>query len=235
MDGHGRLDLMLALQTLLMATRHRTPVFVSSGVSGASTSAVTINTTGATLLVAIISSEAATPTMSDSVGGNTNAWNYLTLQTSTNNKTLIAYAYAGTGGGALYTGASHVITPAGTVPSCVVYAFSNTGTTSAVLNASNGAQQQAGTTVLNYTVQAGSITPTTGSIVVIGIGNNGTFFGNDLDTLPSGFTGELKQSSGATNEIVGGCYKLNDAGSAENPSWTVTLNGFSGVVIAAFK
>src|SRR5208282_5931672 len=51
---------------------------VASGVSVNGTPAVTITTTGATLLVAVLSGQGALATISDSVGGNSNAWNYIT-------------------------------------------------------------------------------------------------------------------------------------------------------------
>ena len=213
-----------------------TPALVAAGVVVSPGHTVTLNTTGATLLVAILTGGGAVPTVSDSVGGHTNAWTYLATQTSSGNYTRLAYAYAATGGGALNTGGSHVITvtnTADTTSACVVFAFGNTSTTSSVLNASNGAQQQAGTPVTIYTLQAGSITPAAGSVVVMGFGSNDTIYADS--TIPTGFTGELKQTNGSSLEIVGGCYKLNDAGSAENPSWTVETNNYTGVVIAAFK
>src|ERR1039458_6621051 len=211
------------------------PAFISSGVSaGSGSTAVTITTTGATLLVAILSA-VVDGTISDSVGGQTNAWHYLTSAVQTDgNHVRIAYAYAATGGGALNSGSSHVLTMGGTDCVGVVYAFSGTATTSAVLDQSNQTSNATSNQGQVYNVQAGSITPTVGALVIMGAGNNGTLFGSSTDTLPTGFTGERKQTSGANYEIVAGCYKLNDTGSAENPTWVVNLNAYTGAVIASF-
>lgn len=213
------------------------PVLVASGVSAAGTGPVTLNTTGATLLIAVISGGTSAG-MGDSVGGNTNAWNLLTttLQNSGsgNNNTRIAYAYAKTGGGALQTGASHVFTPTGTVPSCTVYAFSGTPTDATVFDSNNQTSNLAGTVSQIYSLQPGTVTPNIGDIVIVGWGNNGSGTATN-DTPPSGFIGELKQYSGATLETIGSCYQLNLPGIAINPTWSVQTNNFAGCVIACFK
>ena len=215
------------------------PAFVASGVTPASGSnAVTLNTTGATLLVAVLSGNTGTaPTISDSVGGQSNAWNYLTTASQTDNcKTRIAYAYAKTGGGALQVGASHVFTPAGSSSpadtAAVVYAFSGTATDASVLDQSNATSNATDNTQGVKAVQAGSITPTEGALVIFGLGNNGTLF--TISTPPSGFTGVLTQTSGANFEIIGACYQLNVPNSAINPTWSVELNDYTGAMIASF-
>jgi hypothetical protein len=216
---------------------------VASGCSPTASSAVTLNTSAsglsgvaATLLVAIISNNSnSTPgTISDSVGGNTNAWNYLAAQGSTTgNCTRIAYAYATTGGGALATGTSHVFTVAGAACSVAVFAFSGTLTTSAVYDSSN----------VNYNAASpfttGSITPTWGGVIVAGWGCNA----NGLTTAgtPTSFTGIITTPAtggSATNETVIGVYLLGASGSAYNPSFTATFpSGHKDgcAVIASFK
>ena len=216
-------------------TGPRTPALVSSGVSGstAGTAPVTINTTGATLLTAVLSSVVTTQSISDAVGGQSNAWNFLPQQNTTNgNWTQIVYAFAKTGGGPLQTGTSHVFTPSGTDAVIAVFAFSGTLTTSAVFDSANGA------TNLVSPFQPGSITPTAGDLVVSGIGSqNSSITGLSVN---SGFTGLLAQTNGASVEPVAAAYLLNAANSPLNPTWTDSraISGSTSgdsCVIACFK
>lgn len=203
--------------------------FVTSGVSTSTVAAVTLNTTGATLIVAVLTAT-STPTISDSVGGQSNAWNYLTSATGAGNVTRIAYAYANTGGGALQTGASHVFTPAGGAACLAVYVFSGTLTTAAVFDSANQSSGNASGSPTSF--QPGTITPTSGDLVICGFGNNGTV---NTCTINSSFTGLLRQTNGANFEIIGGAYLLNAANSALNPTWSGNANATSACVIACFQ
>lgn len=204
-----------------------TPAFVSSGISGASTPAVTLNTTGATLLVVITSvGGSVSGTVTDS---QNNLWNYVaTTGVSNTNVTRIAYAFSNSVGGALNTNASHVITPHTTTPACAVYAFSGTLFSSGVLDVSNFA-----TGVASSALQAGSITPSTGDLLVFGFGSNGASM--SAVSVNDSFIGLQNTTSGASLELVAGAYLLNATNSAINPQFTATTGNNNNVVIAAFK
>ena len=184
------------------------PLLVASTTTNGTSGA--INTTGATLFVVVMGSYGGAVTMSDS---QSNSWHYLTSYAlGSNNTTQIAYCYGPT------TNAAHTFTiNGGHFGSCVVYAFSGTLATSAVFDSQNG---------INSTgVQAGSITPTAGDIVVAGNSNNGTLAGS---TINQGFSVPLVYSGG---ENSAGSYLLNAANSPVNPTWS--NNGVA--VIACFK
>lgn len=205
------------------------PGLVASGVSTASIAPVTLNTTGATLLVTIVSAGSA-PNIADLVGGNTNAWNLLTPATGSSNSTVIAYAYSKTGGVRYKQDrATHLRRPGRLLPAAV-YAFSGTLTSASVFDSSN--QSSNNGTGTPTTFQPGSVTPTLFDLVVCGFGNNGT---TNTGTINDSFTGVLLQTSGASFEIVGGAYLLNAANSPLNPTWTSNTTATTACVIACFK
>ena len=188
------------------------PTFVSSAVSNNAATA-TLDSTGATLLVAVLTAYSGAPTIIDS---NNNTWTYLnTCHGSGSNYTRIAYSYSSSGGG-LVTGSGHVFTAGGSFSSIAVYTFANTSTTSSVFNAQNNTAGQASGG------QPGSITPTAGSLVVCGFGTNGsTITGAAIN---DSFTGVLTQLAGG-RELLAGAYLLNATNSPLNPVWTATLSG----------
>jgi len=204
---------------------------VASGVTpNTSTETVTLSTGGATLLVAVLSSNGI-PTMSDSVGGNSNTWNYLTQVGGSR----MAYAFAATGGGALNTGASHVFTPApaANFASCAVFAFSGTLTTASVFDVANQTAN-----IPNGgpggTYQPGSITPSqSGDILVTGFGTSGAL---SAVSVNDSFTG-IQQLDPSNNwATLAAAYLLNASASAINPTWTATINASApNCMIASFK
>src|ERR1035437_6729467 len=192
-----------------------------------------VDTTGATLLVAVIATyQSNVPTITDS---KSNTWNYLTYYSSTvsypRNTTVIAYAYSHSGG-ALAVGAGHTFSVSGTGngrTAAVIYAFSNTLNTAAVYDSSNGVN----TTSASTTLLTGSITPTGGDLVVTGIGDgnsesfaSGTSINNSFTGLSSVYDGNATSAAGA--------YLLNAAGSPLNPTWT-TNSDIKSAAIACFK
>jgi len=200
------------------ATQH-----VNSGVSAA------VNTTGATLLVAVITwIEGGLGNIADSQG---NTWNYLTTYTSggSNNATRIAYAYS-YAGGPLATSATHTFTVSGSSGAqyfcTVVQAFSGTLTTAAVYETSTGANSG-----LTSPFQIGSITPTTGDIIVSGFGTNSD--SGTTASINAGFSTPVLSTNG-TDENCASSYLLGSSG-AVNPTWTTNASSQNTGVVAAFK
>ena len=194
-----------------------------------------VNTTGATLLVAVISGFSAAATIVDSQG---NDWNYLTtyLGFNTRPETRIAYSYS-KGGGALSTSAAHTFTVSATgtnYPTGVIYAFSNTLTTAAVYDTSSGTSGSS-----TQPIVPGSITPTAGDIVVTGMGvYSGSSPSYASATVSQGFSSpDTALNTVATTTGSSGAYILNASGSAYNPSWSANSSAVSGntAVIACFK
>jgi len=184
-----------------------TIAFVTKGIAN---TAVTLNTTGATLLVALLEGYTVVPTISDN---KSNVWNYLTTYTSGNTKVVIAYAYGVT------VGSGHIFTvPANVV--AFVYAFSGTDITSAVFDSQNGTS-----TPQTSPFQVGSITPSTGDVVISGfaIKTSGT-----TASIDSGFsTADVVSGLGAA------AYLLGAANSPLNPTWTTNVIGANCVPATA--
>lgn len=205
---------------LLQPPSTQSPALVSSGVYQTS---LTLNTTGATLLVAVLVSDtAAGATMSDSLS---NTWNYIAGSTSTGaGITRIAYAYASSAN-PLATGASDVftITEGGGSQYTVaaIYAFSGTKTTSAVYGGNNvTAAPQSPTNPY----QGGALTPTAGNLVVFGTGGDSAAItaasasvspATDALSAVSHNNSSSKDSVAATDVLVA-------TGSALNITWTLT-------------
>ena len=188
----------------------------------------TLNTLGATLLVAVLwdFSTATLPTISDSAG---NTWNYLTAYgtlTGTNSRTRIAYTYAKSGS-ALATSSADVFTitaASSTSASGVVYAFSGTLTSSAIYNAIQNGNSNYNST----STQPGSITPNIGALIITGITTQSASL--TPASINDGFSTPVTNS----NETAVAAYLLNASGSALNPTWTFG-GGPASAAIAAFN
>jgi len=207
---------------------------IAKGSTG-SASTVTLNTVGATLLVAVMQAYAAAPSISDSAS---NTWNYLSSYIGNgSNRTfcLIAYAYSNAGG-ALVTSATDLFTvtaAGGSGPSAVVYAFSNTLTTSAVYDSSNGVNNNGAT----LPISMGSLTPTAGDVVVVGLAVGGSGPGSTAPTISGAVF-----SSPDTANIPGdgvyafGAYLLNASGATLNSTWNYTNTQiYNATASACFK
>ena len=190
--------------------------FVASAVNTYPSHIATMDTTGATLLVGIVSSYGAgTSTLiTDSLG---NTWVPLTeLVAGSTNRTRMSYCYSPT------VGVGHTFTTTGTFPGIAVFAFS--GITGGTVDSNQ-------TGGLNSPAQPGSITPSAGAIVLSGFGSNGTIASVSVD---SGFTGLIEQASPSL-ETLAGAYLLNAANSPLNPIWTATASDTMQCVIASFS
>ena len=218
-----RILLTLLISAVLPAAASAQIALVAYGNSpgsgpGQATNA--INTTGATLLVAVCGSN-ATGSVSDSAG---NTWNALP-SASNSGYTTIYYAYSHSGG-ALATSTSHTFTCGLSDGSGGFMAFSGTLTTSAVLDVHS----------TNTTYTPGSITPTqAGDLVVLGASSNYDYAAG-CGTV-SGYTNKLNvtdDGSGDNNDMCG-WYQIQTTATATNPTAVVTSDTSGTSVLAAFK
>lgn len=198
---------------------------VSADGTGATVTTPGVDTTGATLLVAVVSDWPSTgPSgISDSKG---NTWRTLTSRVTTvRNRILYAWDHGGT---ALSVGSGHTIsTTSGNFQTIDFLAFSGTQTSSDPLG------QQNGTTANAASVSAGSITPATnGEVIIAGVGEDGS---NTL-SINSGFT--------ITNQdpFVGGAhfggaaaYLVQATAAAINPAWSAAGSFNAALNIVSFK
>jgi hypothetical protein len=182
--------------------------------------AATLNTTGATLLVAFLDSYDAGAGAPNITDGKSNTWQYLTTYgIDSTHKVCIAYAYNPS------VGTGHTFQSNNTYSFGVVYAFSGTLTTSGVYDSGGGASGP-----LTSPFQPGSITPTAGDLVICGFGNDGESM--SAATINSGFAAPILVTATAPQGAAS--YLLNAANSALNPTWT-TNSTVNMCAIACFK
>jgi hypothetical protein len=175
-----------------------------------------IDTTGATLLVAVQSAGIlAGPTDS-----KFNTWTRLTTQTIASGSVNIYYAFNPT------VGSGHTFTNnSSTGQTMFVSAWSNTLTTSGVLEAQSGSSQP--TPVAS--IQPGSITPSqTGDLFITGISANQ----NVTETISSPFT--IQDTQYGYSNYAATAYSVAGA-SAQNPIWTPSSATEAATAMAAFK
>lgn len=184
--------------------------------AGGDITTTSIDTTGATLLVAAVS--ATTPSVSDSKG---NTWATAIAGTGVPTTTMF-YVKNPT------VGTGHTFTGSGTVPAICVFAYSGTDTTADV------DQSSAGANTSQATAQPGSVTPTVNNEVIV------TAFG-DFSNIPnysvdSGFTIQEHQNytAGAAFGIAMADL-IQTTATAENPTWTPGSTGTCTAIIATFK
>lgn len=195
----------------------------ASGTNTFSTSA--INTTGASLLVCLVSHYDATgaPTLSDS---NTNTWTHLTEPITGIARASFYYAKNPTVG----SGHTFTLTGTGIYSTLVGAAFSGADTTAPFdqeNNTGGGALTSGGT------AKAGSITPTVDNeLVVAGIGDDST-----ATMSLSGYTVSDQQPYSAGVNFGGAFgYAIQTTATATDPPWTFTGGTVNGsCVIASFK
>lgn len=196
-----------------------TIALVTSGAAYNGVNPVTLNTTGATLLVAVLSTYDPGPaTIAD---GKSNSWHYLTQKDAAGGHIRIAYAYS------VSVGSGHTFTVTGTSPYewAMVYAFSGTITGSTVYDVSNG--EQAGTSPITMA----SITPAAGDVVITGLVYAGTLATASID---SGFTTANVLNTG---QVYNGAtsYLLGASGATLAPIFTLSGSAPQAGVIASFK
>lgn len=189
---------------------------------GNSVTTGSITTTGATLLVAVLTDYDAfsAGAISDSKG---NTWT--TLTTSNNvSRCRIAYVANPTVG----TGHTFTSTQSGEFqPALCVAAFSGVVTTSPF-------DQQNGTTFSGATTSSpGSVTPSAANeLLIAGIG----FDSSNTVSIGSGFT-ITNQVNSVPDAHIGAAlaYKIQTSATAENPAWSWSSSSNGAVRIATFK
>ncbi len=189
-----------------------------SGTNSSGTTSSAIDTTGANLLVMVVTYlTGGTLTVSDSKG---NTWTGLTgVAASINETTRIYYSINPT------VGSGHTFTASGssTFPGIAVAAFANADTSSP-FDVQNGAQGK----------QAGSVTPSTnGQVLIAGLGQDNT---NVPSAIDGGFTiQESLAGSGGNYFGTNLAYKFQSVAAASNPLWTSGQTNNDVAVIATFK
>ncbi|MFZ0963214.1 MAG: hypothetical protein WAO35_20325 [Terriglobia bacterium] len=196
------------------------------------TTTAAINTTGATLLVAVLESEGSNPTVSDS---QSNTWNYLSYYTpgAGYGDLVIAYSYSKSGG-ALSTSGSHTFTVASSYPSIAVTAWSGTLTTSAVYDSTTGNGAYNSSTESLATGSTGTLSGS-GELVISGWGSNNSS-GYSVSSLAVTNVSLLDAPATSSNENIADAYIVEASTSAVNATWSWTAgNTDFEVAIAVFK
>ncbi len=183
----------------------------------------TITTTGANLLVAVLSGYNSfnTPTVTDS---KSNTWTPLTLQNSVGNHSLvIAYSVPTSVG----TTHSFNLVGATTYGSLCVISVSGSHTTPFD-------QENGHIATISSTVQAGSVTPTQDNeLIIAGVSGDGDSNASSIDgsyNLVENQTTTANCQSGAL------AYLIQTSAAATNPTWTLTGSANIPIaVIATFK
>lgn len=210
------------------------PVFIASieaisgtnSITGQTGGASTIDTTGATLLVACVRANGSTPTITDSAG---NTWVYGTEFINDGSICHMRVAYVVNP----VTSATHSFTPSAAEGSADIFAFS--GGSGWVLDTEAGG----GATGTSTTP---SITPAgINEVIVVSIGSNA---GETSGTVNNGFTGgqgvgagdALPQKLSGSPEVGMGAYLIYTSASAINAEFTASPNNSDfNPLIAAFK
>lgn len=196
-------------------------VKATPGANGGTTSS--IDTTGATLLVVLISEYlgAVGFSLSDSKG---NSWTGLTQKTASSVAQCRIYYTIPTSVG---SGHTFTYSGAGGYPVIMVMAFSGTKATAA-FDVENGATTSSGTTL-----QPGSVTPSENNEVVVTVvsENNGS-----TPTIDSGYTAtDTAAAVGGTCTQGGAAYIVQTSAAATNPTWTIGASSDIAAAIATFK
>jgi hypothetical protein len=177
-----------------------------------------IDTTGATLLVAVVSdyysSACAASLVTDS---KTNTWTPRTNYSAGSSNICLQYVENPT------VGSGHTFTAAGTA-NVAVYAFSGTLTASVL-------QTDTGAATGTQDVQPGSITPAAdGYVLVSGAAGSGS---PAAPTVNSGFS--TPDQMFANGIRLGAAYLIQSTAAAINPTWSFDVPTNGGVVMGAFK
>lgn len=197
--------------------------------TGAQTGGTTgaVDTTGATLLVAVVTRySGGVPTVSDS---NSNTWTALTDRTGGEAAARIYYAVNPT------VGSAHTFTIGGGgsdyYAKITVGAFSGAAT-STPFDQQNGAGSGSGSTSL----ASGSVTPGEDneliiSVISTGTGSSGTY---SVDNSMTKFSGEEPYEINV-NEGHAGAYKIQTTATAIDATWSWTGSAVRAAAIATFK
>ena len=193
--------------------------YVGCGVGASNCQTPLINTTGATLYVADISSySTGYGSIRTLIAGFTNNGNSIDPWTCPS--TGQAHNSAG-----LYHSTCYAVNPApspwvtfqclGNYVACSVSIWTGTDPSSSVLTASSAAASSSAVTTLS----PGSVATSPGDLIITGWGSNTTALGCNLGSTPTGYT-QLYQYCSTASELVASAYIINGS-SPQNPAWTV--------------
>jgi hypothetical protein len=193
--------------------------YVGCGVGSSNCMTPLINTTGATLYVADISSySTGYGSIRTLVAGFTNNGNSIDPWTCPS--TAQSHDSAGN-----YHSTCYAPGPApspwvtfqcnGNYVACSVSIWTGTDPSSAVLTASSAAASSSAVTTLS----PGSVATSPGDLIITGWGSNTTTLGCNLGSTPTGYT-QLYQYCSTASELVASAYIINGS-SPQNPAWTV--------------
>lgn len=196
----------------------------TGSVDGNTVTTAGINTTGANLLVVVLSDfDDGTTTLQDS---RTNTWTGLTARRAADGTRVRIYYVASPSVGAAHTFTATKDTNQ-TFPGLCVAAFS--GGHTAPFDQQNG-----GTTAGATTLQTGSVTPSENNeLLIAGI----SFFSSDPATINSAFN---IANALDVDDFGGGsmgcalAYQIQTTATARNPTWTI-LTSAAAAAIATFK
>lgn len=185
------------------------------GVHNVTTSG--IDTTGASLLVVVMSAYNETPVVTDS---KSNTWTDLTVYSATD-RVLLSYCIGGTVG----TGHTFTVTTTAGYPSICAASYTSTGGTPA-FDKENGSGSAAVSTI-----QPGSVTPlNSNSLIVTGLAADQT-----TETVDGGFTERESVANVAAEHIQSAFADLiQTTASAVNPTWDTGVSGNMAANIAVF-
>jgi hypothetical protein len=201
----------------------------TGGVAGSVADTPAIDTTGASLLVACVSTYDFTITTALVSDSYANLWQPLPMQSGNANNLELYYVVAPS------AGPSHVFHGTGGdgYPTLAILAFTGTVTTSAVLDGQSGS-----TPATTTTVQPGSITPTQAKDVFVACVGADSHTNWTSVTITNGFTITDMQLIGALTspEEIGFAYAVDSTTTTVNPTWMVTGSDHGlNAAMAAFQ
>ncbi len=185
---------------------------------------ITFDSTGADLLVAVVTNQGGVDNVPLQDANNT--WVELTKQTSASGAQQAARLFYVV---SPVTSASHFVqTTSGSVslPSIGIQVWSG-------VRVADPFDSESGANGNGATMQPGSITPTVaGSLFVTGMHGNITVTGTTID---SSFTQTADLAATANAGDLEFAYKIGSGTTAENPLWTAGNNNVRAAVMAVFK
>lgn len=206
-------------------TQFTTPVAATTanlGFNGGTTG--TINTTGANLLVACVSSHAtgATPQLSDS---RENTWTLATSSVLFDDGEISLFYSVPTSVG---SGHSFAVSGAGVHATINVMAWA--GAHSAPLDQTNAFGQGSGTSI-----QPGSVTATQNDELLITCLTNNADSSNTSRSIDNNFTISGQVGEVGFSMAIAAAYRVQTTAAAVNPTWSYSVSSRANTVIATFK
>ncbi len=203
----------------------------ASSTTGNNVTTGSLNTTGADLLIVAVGSyQGVANTLSDTVGGNSNTWNGLTLKAQTGDSQIRLFWSVPT-----HVGSGHTFTVSstGAYPSLCAIAVSG-GKQTTPFDQENGAVSSS----FQASLATGSITPTEDNELVVTAAGWST---GRTWTQPTGYTYagtanvDYQNYGSGTNFGTVLAYQIQTTAAATNPTWTPNASSLMDAVVASFK